>query len=254
MSSMPDTSQLPIRNELLAALPGDVLAQLRPHLRRASLVFEQEVHGIGNPVDSVYFPESGLVSLTADTGDNGWVEVGLTGREGMVGVSALLNPDAVAVHRALVQIAGTALRVDAVTLRRQMDQQPALRDRCLRYSQFLMVQTSQAAACNARHELPERLARWLLMTRDRVDSDEVPMTQEFLSYMLGVRRAGPGRGVGDRERAAGAGADPAVTRAHDHPGPRGPGEGGVQLLPDHRGQPAAHHGLGSEYVWNLGTG
>ena len=141
-------------------------------------------------MEHVYFPEIGLASLTADTGDNGFVEVGMTGREGIVGVAALLNPEAVAVHRALVQVGGAALRIRSADLRGLVEQVPALRDRCLRYLQVLMVQTSQAAACNARHELPERLARWLLMTRDRVDSDEVPMTQEFLSYMLGVRRAG----------------------------------------------------------------
>ena len=190
MPSTPDPIQPAFRNELLAALPSDVAAQLRPLLRRVSLAIEQVLHEVGNPIDYVYFVESGLVSLTAETGDNGFVEVGMTGREGLVGTAALLNPDAVAVHRALVQIGGTALRMDAATLRGLVEQNPALRDRCLRYLQVVMVQTSQAAACNARHDLPERLARWLLMVRDRVDSDEVPMTQEFLSYMLGVRRAG----------------------------------------------------------------
>ena len=190
MPSTSDPDQPSFRNELLAALPKDVQAQLRPHLRRVSLSMEQELHEVGNPIDYVYFVEAGLVSLTAETGDNGFVEVGMTGREGLVGTAALLNPDAVAVHRAIVQISGTALRMDAPTLRGLVEQHPALRDRCLRYLQVVMVQTSQAAACNARHELPERLARWLLMVRDRADSDEVPMTQEFLSYMLGVRRAG----------------------------------------------------------------
>ena len=103
-----------------------------------------------------------------------------TNREEPVGTAALLNPDAVAVHRGIVQIGGTALRVQAHVLRGLVEQHPALRDRCLRYLQVVMVQISQAAACNARHELSERLARWLLMARDRVDSDELPMTQEFL--------------------------------------------------------------------------
>ena len=78
----------------------------------------------------------------------------------------------------------------ALAFREALAVMPALRDQCLRYVQFVMVQTAQSAACNVRHELPERLARWLLMCRDRTDSDELPMTQEFLSYMLGVRRAG----------------------------------------------------------------
>ena len=184
------SGQATIRNELLAALPPEALQQVPPHLQRVTWVIEQELHEVGAFLEHVYFPESGLVSLTADTGDNGLVEVGMTGREGMVGATALLNPDAVAVHRALVQIGGTALRIRSGKLRELTEQVPVLRDRCLRHLQFLMVQTSQSAACNARHELPERLARWLLMVRDRADGDEVPMTQEFLSYMLGVRRAG----------------------------------------------------------------
>ena len=93
-------------------------------------------------------------------------------------------------HRALVQIGGTALRVRSDVLRELIEQVPSLRNCCLRYLQLLMVQTSQSAACNARHGLPERLARWLLMVHDRSEGDEVPMTHEFLSYMLGVRRAG----------------------------------------------------------------
>ncbi len=190
MSFASGNGQPTIRNELLASLPPEALERVRPHLQRVTWVIEQELHPVGDPLDHAYFPESALVSLTADTGDNSFVEVGMTGREGMVGASILLNPDAVAMHRAIVQIGGIGFRIRSSTLRNLMEQVPALRDRCLRYLQVLMVQTSQSAACNARHELSERLARWLLMVRDRADSDEVPMTQEFLSYMLGVRRAG----------------------------------------------------------------
>jgi len=134
--------------------------------------------------------ESGIASLSADTLDEGQVEVGLTGREGFVGASVVLNPNAFAVHRAFVQVSGSAYRMSAVAFRASIQQSDRLRDHCLRYVELLMVQTSQAAACNARHNLPERLARWLLMTRDRVDTDDLPVTQEFLSIMLGVRRAG----------------------------------------------------------------
>ena len=190
MSFASGDSQPTIRNELLSALPPEELERLRPHLQRVTWVIEQELHEAGAPMEYVYFPDSGLVSMIADTGDSGFVEVGMTGREGMVGVAALLNPEAIAVHRALVQIGGGALRIRSDALRGVIEQVPALRGRCLRYLQFLMVQTAQAAACNARHELSERLARWLLMVRDRADGDDVPMTQEFLSYMLGVRRAG----------------------------------------------------------------
>ena len=181
------------RNQILAALPAKDLDGVRLRLGRVTLVLGQVLHEAGNPIQDVCFPEGGLVSLVADTGDNGQVEVGMTGRDGLVGGSALLNPNPVALHRAVVQVPGVAHQMQVANLRELVDHSPALRDHCLRYVQFTMVQASQSAACNARHELPARLARWLLMTRDLTGDDKLPMTQEFLSYMLG----GPaGRGVG----------------------------------------------------------
>ena len=178
------------RNELLAALaPGDI-ERLRPQLGRVTLVHDQVLHEQGDPIEDVFFMEAGLASLTADTLDNGAVEVGLTGWEGLVGATVLLNPEARAVHKAFVQVPGAAWRMRAAVLRQAVEDSSTLRDRCLRYVQFLMVQTAQSAACNARHDVPERLARWLLMTHDRVDGDELPLRQDFLSLMLGVRRAG----------------------------------------------------------------
>ena len=178
------------RNELLSALPSDELDQLCPDLHPVTFVLRQVLHEVGSPMDDVFFPDSGLVSLTADTKDTGLVEVGMTGREGFVGTAVPLNAKASSVHQAIVQIPGAGHRMRAPVFRDALAAMPVLRDRCLRYVQFVMVQTAQSAACNARHDMPERLARWLLMSRDRIDSDELPMTQEFLSYMLGVRRAG----------------------------------------------------------------
>jgi CRP-like cAMP-binding protein len=148
------------------------------------------LHERATPIADVFFIENGITSLSSDTLDEGQVEVGLTGWEGFVGATVVLNPNAVAVHRAFLQVSGSAYRMSAAALRAAIERSDSLRDRCLRYVELLMVQTSQAAACNARHNLPERLARWLLMTRDRVDTDHLPVTQEFLSIMLGVRRAG----------------------------------------------------------------
>lgn len=179
-----------LQNELLAALPPEDLDRLRPHCQRVTLVMEQVLHEPGAPMEQVYFVQGGLVSLVADTGDAGLVEVGMAGREGMAGAVALLDPGAVSLYRAVVQVPGHAIRMGVGAFRDAVGQSPALRDLCLRYLQTLLVQASQAAACNARHDLPERLARWLLMTHDRVDGDELPMRQEFLGQMLGVRRAG----------------------------------------------------------------
>ena len=190
MPVVPAAENFSFRNELLRALPADELQQLRPHLAPVTLVVSQVLHEAEAPIDEVFFLESGLAFLTADTRDHGLVEVGTTGRDGFVGLPALLSPEPVSVHRAFVQMPGRAHRLRAAVLRDMAETLPTLRDRCLRYVQVMLMQNSQIAACNARHELPERLARWLMMSRDRIDGDDLPMTQEFLSAMLGVRRAG----------------------------------------------------------------
>lgn len=178
------------RNELLRALPAEELRRLRPHLMPVTLVTSQILHEAEAPIDEVFFLEAGLAFLTADTRDHGLVEVGTTGRDGFVGLPVLLSPEPISVHRAFIQIPGRAYRLRATVFRELTEALPTLRDRCLRYVQVMLMQNSQIAACNARHELPGRLARWLLMSRDRIDGDDLPMTQEFLSTMLGVRRAG----------------------------------------------------------------
>jgi CRP-like cAMP-binding protein len=179
-----------IRNELLAGLPTSEIEGLRPHLNHVTVVSGQVLHEPDSPIEDVFFMEEGVVSLTANTEGIAQVEVGLTGREGFVGTSAMLNSVPYAVHRAFIQVQGNGYRVRASAFRCACDRSASLRTRCLRYIEFAMVQTSQVAACNARHNLTERLARWLLMVRDRVGSDNIPMTQEFMSFMLGVRRSG----------------------------------------------------------------
>ena len=190
MPVVPAAENASFRNELLRALPADELQRLLPHLMPVTLVISQVLHEADALIDEVFFLESGLAFLTADTGDHGLVEVGTTGRDGLVGLPALLSPEPISVHRAFIQIPGRAHRLRATVLREMVEALPTLRDRCLRYVQVMLMQNSQIAACNARHELPGRLARWLLMCRDRIDGDDLPMTQEFLSAMLGVRRAG----------------------------------------------------------------
>ena len=185
-----DASEAVYRNHILAALPTSELELVGRHLTHMTLVSGQVLHEADSPITDVFFIENGVVSLAADTHDEGRVEVGLLGREGFVGSSVLLNAEPWSVHRAFAQVAGDVYRMDAAALRSAVERSESLRHRCLRHVEMLMVQTSQVAACNARHNLPERLARWLLMVRDRTESDSLPMTQEFLSVMLGVRRAG----------------------------------------------------------------
>ena len=188
-------------NHILAALPIADIELLHPHLSRMTMVSGQVLHEANSPITDVFFIENGVVSLAADTRDEGRVEVGLLGREAFAGASVLLNADPWSAHRAFSQVPGEVYRMSSAALRSAVEQSERLRDLCLRHVEMLMVQTSQVAACNARHNLPERLARWLLMVRDRTDSDNLPMTQEFLSVMLGVRRSGVSVAAGTLQTA-----------------------------------------------------
>ena len=191
-----DAARSPVRNAILAALPPGDASLLRPHLHRATLVASQVLYEPGVPIDAVYFLESGIASQTADTGDEGRVQVGMTGREGLVGVMSLLNANALCAQHTTMQVAGSALRMQRARFLDVVAQSPSLRAVFLRQIEGLVIQVSQSAACNARHDMTQRLARWLLMAHDRVDGDELPMTQECLARMLGVRRAGVSGVVG----------------------------------------------------------
>ena len=157
------------RNRILGSLPAHEIDVLRPYLNYVTLASNRVLHELNSPVADVFFVEEGVVSLAADTLDNGHVEVGLTGREGFVGVSTVLSSNPYSVHRAFTQVPGAAYRMSSAVLRSAIKQSVTLQDRCLRYIEFLLIQTAQVAACNARHNLPKRLARWLLMVRDRID-------------------------------------------------------------------------------------
>lgn len=178
---------LPIRNLLLASLPRkdgrDLLAQLTP----VDLALGQVLHEPGDPLRNVYFPTDGLVSLLTLVGDRMTLEVGMVGREGMVGVPLALGV-ARSPMRALVQSRGTGLRMSRVRFDAAMRRSDALRRALLGYANTLMGQIARTAACNRFHVVEARLARWLLMARDRAGCDDLTMTQEFLSTMLGVRR------------------------------------------------------------------
>lgn len=194
---MNDIPQVVFQNELLRRLPTQELSLLRPQLARVNLVASQVLQEAESPVDDVYFPESGLALLTADAGGHGPVEVAATGRDGFVGLAALLSPQPVSPHRILVLAPGWAYRLPARHLRWLTPSLPALHDLCLRHVETVLMQTSQIAACNARHEIPQRIARWLLTNLGRIDGNTLPITQELLSTILGVRRAGVSVAVSD---------------------------------------------------------
>ncbi|MBV9784426.1 MAG: Crp/Fnr family transcriptional regulator [Acidisphaera sp.] len=176
-------------NGLISELNEVSLAGLCPHLEPVALEFRQILHETDRPLTHAYFVESGLISSVRRMQDGGTVEVGLVGREGMSGLPALLG-EATAPDTGVVQMAGRANRVEIGVLRDLMGEDAALRATLLRYARGVIVQAGQLAACNRLHNVEARLARWLLMARDRAATDELPLTQEFLAIMLGVRRAG----------------------------------------------------------------
>jgi CRP-like cAMP-binding protein len=149
----------------------------------------QILHEAGEIMEYVYFPQNAMVSLISHTVSGESVEVGVVGFEGMAGVSAVLGVDR-SPHEAMVQIPDGGARLPVRVLHDEFKRAGALHDRLLRYTQGLLVQTSQVAACNRLHSVAERLARWLLMSYDRCACEELPFTHEFLALMLGVRRAG----------------------------------------------------------------
>ncbi len=178
-----------IQNSLLAAIPSRAYKRLLASLEPVTLTFGDVLYEPGETIRHVYFPDASLVSLLTLADGHLALEVGLIGREGMVGIPLVLGHHASTV-RALVQGAGTAMRMASAPFRKEFLLNPPLQRELYRYTHSLMAQISQTAACNRFHVVEMRLARWLLMTHDRVKSDEFRMTHEFLSHMLGVRRVG----------------------------------------------------------------
>ncbi len=189
MSSPRGAKPQPVANSVLAALPPRTYRDLLSGLEPVALVFGEVLYEPGAPIRDVYFPTDGVVSLLTLVEGRLALEVGLVGSEGMVGVALALGIG-VSPIRALVQGGGTALRMSAARFRRELRRSPPLQRELYRYTHSLMAQITQTAACNRFHRVPARLARWLLMTRDRVRSDRFYLTHEFLSHMLGVRRVG----------------------------------------------------------------
>jgi CRP-like cAMP-binding protein len=174
---------------VLAAIPTKDYRRLRAQLEPVTLTFGQILYEPGKAIRWVYFPIDCLISLLTAVDKRRTLEVGMVGNEGMAGMPFILGIGVSGV-RALVQGGGKALRMSSAHFRLEFDRNLPLQQALFRYTYALMAQISQTAACNRFHEAEARLARWLLMTRDRVRSDNFPLTHEFLAHMLGMRREG----------------------------------------------------------------
>jgi len=187
-SSRMDRNANHVRNHILLALPRHEREKVMPKLELVRLQSRQMLHDVGDFLQSAYFCNTGLISILSVFSDGKSVEVGLIGHEGFLGVPLVAGFRSAAT-RAVTQIEGTAFRIGADSLQGVLRECPALERGLQQFSQMLAMQATQIAACNRLHEVEERLARWLLMSADRVSSDALPLTQELLAQMLGTRRS-----------------------------------------------------------------
>lgn len=186
MSKAPTVAE----NHVLATLSAEVLDRLTPHLKRVNLEKGEVLYRPGDPVSHLYFPIDSLLSVTITMQNGAVAEVGMVGSWDVLGISAFLGSRETVQTDSVVQLEGSAMKIDAQIMRQEFNRNDELRDVMLRYTQAFMAQVSQTAACNALHTLEQRLPRWLLEAQWQLNSKDLPLTQEFLSTMLGVRRAG----------------------------------------------------------------
>lgn len=183
-----ETNQ-PAENRLLAALPRAEYERLRPKLEPVSLTLGEVIYEFGGQLHYVYFPINSIVSLLYTMENGTSAEMGLTGHDGVVGIALFMGGDTMP-NRAVVQSAGTAWRMKAKALQDEFALGGKFQQLLLRYTQALITQISQTAVCNRLHSVDQQLCRWLLLSHDRVDSNQLIMTQELIADMLGVRREG----------------------------------------------------------------
>ena len=188
------------RNRLLLALPARNLKRLMPELEHIRCQREQVLMDADSSLDHVFFPDSGVVSVVAVYEDGSIIEMATVGREGCTGVQAVFGAKSSSV-RLLVQIPGSAAKMSRAAFTRAMKSMPAFRGLMYAYVQAFLEQVMVSVACNGAHSLKERLARWLLMMRDRTDGDVLPITQNLLAEMLGVQRPTVTNAAGELERA-----------------------------------------------------
>ncbi len=186
-------SRLSTKNYILNALPAEDFERLLPDFERVHLTPGQIIYRPEEPIEYIYFPDSTMISVIANTTDGESAETGVVGRENIIGIDALMGADST-LNENLIQLPDGALRIKAAAVKEEFKRAGAFHDLALRFMRLLMIQIGQTALCNRLHTVEERLSRWLLMCRDRSETDKLQLTQEFLSIMLG---AGDGDAGGD---------------------------------------------------------
>jgi CRP-like cAMP-binding protein len=176
-------------NRILARLSADDFRLLEPQLTAVDLPLRKLLEARNKRIEHIYFIEQGFASVVANGTSHHAIEVGIVGREGVTGLSVIMEADS-SPHETYIQVAGAGQRLTAAHLRQAMKKSPSLRRSLLQYGHAFVVQTAYTALANGRSSIEERLARWILMAHDRADGDEVTLTHEFLALMLGVRRPG----------------------------------------------------------------
>jgi CRP-like cAMP-binding protein len=176
-------------NQILAALPVSEYQRLASHLKPVNLISGEILLEPNEPIQKIYFPQRAMISLVSIMMDGSTTEIGLIGNEGMIGLPSILGGNSTS-SRTIVQISGTALEISAEVVHQEFQRGEKLHQLLLLYTQALLTQVSQSAACNRQHNIEQRLARWLLSVHDCILQDELPLTQEFIANMLGTRRSG----------------------------------------------------------------
>ena len=189
----------PEQNDLLALLPQKTRERFFPKLREIELPLGKEIYAAGQDIQYVYFPVDCIISLLYVMLDGDSAEISVVGREGIVGIAVFMGGDSTP-SRAIVQSAGTAYRLPAAELKREFNSDQSMRMLMLRYTQALITQMAQTAVCNRHHSIDQHLCRWLLLSLDRLPTNELTMTQELIANMLGVRREGVTESAGKLQK------------------------------------------------------
>jgi CRP-like cAMP-binding protein len=193
------TPHAPRQNHLLAALPAEDYARLQPDLELVPMPLGSSVYESGSHMSHLYFPTTSIVSLLYVMANGESAEIAITGNEGLVGISLFMGGESTP-SRAVVQSAGNGYRLKANALKREFDTGGHLQHLALRYTQALATQMAQTAVCNRHHSVDQQLCRWLLLSLDRLQSNELVMTQELIANMLGVRREGVTEAAGKLQK------------------------------------------------------